>query len=92
MHGPVTVMRGNGAAGQFYGLERAPAQEEEQHAAPAHVIGAQPLIAKNAVEPEHLFVERTGAREGLDIEGGFEDAEEAGHGSITSASSPGLTR
>ncbi len=80
VHRPMTVMRRNGAAGQMHGFERAAAQKQQQHAAAADVVGAQPLIAVNAVEPEQLFVERTGALEFLDIERGFKNAEQVGHG------------
>lgn len=58
------------------------AQEQEQHAACADVIGAQSGVAIDAVEPEHLLVERTGALEGVDVEHGFEHAEEIGHGPL----------
>ncbi len=40
-------------------------------AAAADVIGAQPLIAVNAVEPEQLLVERARALELLHIKRGF---------------------
>ena len=55
------------------------AQEQEQHAAAAGIVGAQPRIAINAVEPEHLLVERTGALERVDVERGFQNAEKSGH-------------
>ena len=84
MHRAVTVMRRDGAAGQMHGLERAAAQKQEQHAASADVIGAQPLIAVDAVEAEHLLVERTGALEFIDIERSFQNAEQVGHGSTYS--------
>ncbi len=42
-------------------------------------VGAQPLIAADAVQSENLLVERAGAFELLDIERRFENAEQAGH-------------
>src|SRR6266566_1294641 len=43
------------------------------------VVGAKPRVAINAVQPENLFVERTGALECLDIERCFQDPEENRH-------------
>src|SRR5262249_1714079 len=45
----------------------------------ADVVGAQPRIAIDAVEPEHLFVERTGALERVYVQRGFQNAEKVGH-------------
>src|SRR5690349_10187361 len=75
----VPVMRRDGAAGKLHGFERMAAQEEKQDAAPTDVVGAQPLVAVDAVEAKHLLVECAGAFERLDIERGFENAEQAGH-------------
>src|SRR5579859_5218620 len=65
MHRAVPVMRRNRAAGKLHGLQRTAAQKQEQHAAMADIVSAKSRIAINAVEPENLFVERTGAFEGL---------------------------
>src|SRR6185437_17162535 len=80
VHRAAAVVWWNGAAGQLHGLQRMAAEEQQQHAARADVIGAQPGVAIDAVEPEHLLVERTGALEGVDVEHGFEHADEVGHG------------
>ncbi len=80
VHRAAAVMRRDRAAGHVHGLERMAAQEQQQHAAAADVVGAKPLIAIDAVEPEHLFVERAGALESVDVEHGFEHAEQARHG------------
>src|SRR5271169_5432698 len=85
----VPVMRRDGAAGKAHGFERTPAQEEKQHAARADVVGAQPLIAVDAVEAKHLLVEWTGALELFDIERGFKNAEQVGHVTYSFASPPG---
>src|SRR6516165_1921810 len=61
--GAVPVMRRNGAAGKLYGFDRAAAQEKKQHATRADVVGAQPPVTVDAVEAEHLLVERTRALE-----------------------------
>src|SRR5689334_22023011 len=71
----VTVMRRNRAAGQVHGLQRMAAKKQQQHAAMADVVSAQPWVAIDAVQPKHLLVERTSALERLDIEHCFQDAE-----------------
>jgi hypothetical protein len=43
------------------------------------IVSAKPWIAINAVQAENLFIERTGALEGLDVENGFQNAEERRH-------------
>src|SRR4249919_1990865 len=91
VHRAVPVMRRDGAAGKAHGFERAPAQEEKQHAARADVVGAKPLIAVDAVEPQHLLVERAGALELFDIERGFKNAEQVGHVTYSFASPPAGT-
>src|SRR5271165_1811864 len=83
MHRPVTVMWRNGAAWHVNRFQGMAAQEQQQHAAAVNVVRAQPLIAVDAVEPEHLFVEGASAREVIDIEDGFEHAEESRHGCST---------
>src|SRR6202041_3311984 len=72
----VSVMRRDGAAGQMHGFERMAAQEQQQHAMAVDVVSAQPLVAIDAGEPEHLFVERTGPFGRLDVERRFQNAEE----------------
>src|SRR5215472_12281499 len=79
---PVPVMRRNGAAGKMHGLQRMATQEQQQHAAMTDIVSAQPRIAINAVKPEHLFVERTGAFECLDVKHRFENAEQRRHRAV----------
>jgi len=43
------------------------------------VVSAKPRIAINAVQAKNLLIERTGAFECLDIENGFQHAEERRH-------------
>src|ERR1700720_2715176 len=43
------------------------------------VVSAKPRIAINAVQSQNLFIERTGALECLDVENGFQNAEERRH-------------
>jgi hypothetical protein len=76
----VAVMGWDGAAGHRHGLERLAAAEHEQHAAPADVIGAHPLVGIDGDEPEHPFVEGTGAIEIVDVENRLENPGEGGHG------------
>ena len=80
VHRSASIMRRDGAAGQLHGLQRVTAQKQEQHAARADVVSAEPLIAINAVEPEHLFVERTRALERVHVKHRFQHAEQVGHG------------
>ena len=49
MHRAMTVMRRDGAAGQMHRFQRMAAQEQQQHAAMPDVVGAQPLVAIDAV-------------------------------------------
>src|SRR5580700_7146203 len=81
MHRPTAVVRREHAAGQLHGLQRTAAQKQQQHAAPTDVVGAQPRIAEDTVEPEYLLVERTGAFERVDIQTGFQNAEQIWHNS-----------
>src|SRR5580698_6313430 len=67
VHRPVAVVRRYSAAGHMHGLQRLAAQEQQQQTAAADVVSAQPLVAINAVEPEHLLVERTGTLEAVDV-------------------------
>src|SRR5215469_3521598 len=73
------VVRGNGAAGKMHGLQRVAAQKQLQYAAMTDVVSAKPRIAINAVQAKNLFIERTGALERLDVENGFQNAEERRH-------------
>ena len=43
------------------------------------IVSAKPRIAINAVQAKNLFIERTGALECLDVENGFQHAEERRH-------------
>ena len=80
VHRSAAIMRRDRAAGHVHGLERLAAQEQQQQAAAADVVGAEPLIAIDAVEPEHLFVERAGALKTVDVEHGFQNAVQVRHG------------
>ena len=80
VHWAAAIMGRDRAAGHVYGFERMAAQKQQQQAAAADVVGAQPLIAIDAVEPEHLFVEQAGALERVDVEHGFQNAVQARHG------------
>src|SRR6516165_7545608 len=79
VHRPMPVVRRYGAAGKTDRIQGVAAQKQQQHAAMADVISAKPLVAVNAVEPEHLLVERTSTLESLDIERRFQHAGEGGY-------------
>src|SRR5215472_1614578 len=79
MHRTMSVMRRNGAAGKMHGLQRVAAQKQQQYPPVTDVVSAKPRIAINAVQAKNLFIERTGALERLDVENGFQDAEERRH-------------
>src|SRR5580693_8616251 len=76
---PVSVMRRYGAAGKMNRVERMAAQKQQQDAAMPDVVSAKPLVAIDAVEPEHQFVERTGALERVDVKRRLQDANESGY-------------
>ena len=80
MHRAAAIVRRDCAAGHVHGFERLAAQEQQQQAAAADVVSAEPLVTVHAVESEHLFVERAGALERVDVKHGFQNAEQGGHG------------
>ena len=92
----VPVMRRNSAGGKMHGLQRVTAQKQQQHAAMTDVVSAKPRIAINAVQAKDLFIKRTGALECLNVENGFQNAEERRHSpfpfSHAAVSAGGTTR
>src|SRR5262245_6191877 len=79
MQRAVAVMRRDGTARHAHGLKRETAPEDEQHALAADVIGAEPRVAGQRLEPEHLAVEACRALEVIHIERRLEHAVELGY-------------
>jgi hypothetical protein len=69
---PAPVMGRDDAGGHPDGVQRFASAEQQQHAAPADVIGAHPLIGIDGVERKQPFVEGAGAFEVVDIENGLQ--------------------
>src|SRR4051812_39833357 len=79
MQRAVTIVGRDGTARHAHGLERETAPEDEQHAAPADIIGMEPLVAGERLEPQHLTVEARRALEIIHIERRLKHAVELGH-------------
>src|SRR5262249_55252236 len=80
MQRAMTIMGRDGTARHMYGFERETAPEDEQHAASADIIGAEPLITGERLEPQHLAVEARRALEVVNIQRCLEHAVELRHG------------
>src|ERR1700754_2167192 len=63
MNRSTAIVRRNGTAGQMERLERCTALKQQQHVAAADVESQEPRIACQRCQPQHIYVERSGARE-----------------------------
>ena len=70
----------NRAAGGLDGLQRAPTNEEQQDAAPGDIISAHPTVGMEDGQAHDGLVESRRTIEIVDIEHGFEDGGQGGHG------------
>src|SRR5262252_9044917 len=57
MQRAVTVVGRDGTAWHVHGLERETAPENEQHAASTDIVGAEPRVAGERLEPQHITIE-----------------------------------
>ena len=73
-------MRRNAAAGRRLRSQGGAALEQQQHAFGADIEGEQRPGLKEWFEAEPVFVEGASPFEVVDIERGFDDALQAGHG------------
>src|SRR5262249_58612552 len=78
MQRAVAIVGRDGTARHTHGLEREAAPEDEQHALAADIIGAEPRVAGERLEPEHVAIEARRALEIVHIERRLEHAIELG--------------
>src|SRR5262245_56545119 len=78
MQRAVTVMRRDGTARHVHGLKREAALEHKQHALAADVVGAEPCVARELLQSQHIAVEARRALEIVHIERRLEHAVELG--------------
>src|SRR5262245_66459265 len=81
MQRAVAIMRRDGTARHAHGFKRKATPEHEQHALAAHIIGAEPRVARELLQAEHIAVEARSALEVVHIERGLEHAVELGRDS-----------
>ena len=80
MNLPGAAVRRDDSTGENEGLGARAALEKQENIAAGHRVGAEALVTGNALQFENAFVEVGGAVDVVDVESGFENSREDGHG------------